>query len=104
MQSNALVLALAPRSTATAASVAGGVAITTTSDPGIRAGQKVAVLAGTRMAVLEAPTELVDEVTAVFTNLPAGASVPVRLRVDGVDSPVINRETDPPSLVTVALP
>jgi hypothetical protein len=104
MRTNALALALAPRSTAAAASVPGGVAITMTSEPSIRPGQEIAILAGQRMVLIETPADPVDAVTGIFADLPAGASVPVRLRVDGVESPVIDRQTEPPSLQTVTLP
>jgi hypothetical protein len=43
-------------------------------------------------------------VQAVFAGLSAGAELPVRLRVDGIDSPVIDREVEPPVFETVTIP
>lgn len=101
---NALPLALAPASTPAVAPDPAGVSITMNSQPRIRPGQSVAILAGGQMALIETPAAPADQVQAVFQGLPSGADVPVRLRVDGIDSPVINRQTTPPSLETVTVP
>lgn len=103
MQTNALPLALAPRTSAAAVAAGATVTVTMTCEPPIRPGQKVAVLVGAQMAVLDSPTEPADEVAAPFTGFATGDRLPVRLRVDGIDSPVINRQTTPPSLATVTV-
>ena len=101
---NALPAALAPATTAAAAAVPAGTEITMTTAPRIRPGQTVAILVGRRMEQLASPVVAVDSTQAVFGGLPSGVSLPVRLRVDGVDSPVIDRQADPPTLETVAIP
>jgi hypothetical protein len=74
-----------------------------TCEPQIRVGQHVAVLAGTEMAILAPHEAPLDEVSANFTSFVQGDALPVRLRVDDIDSPVINRQTQPPSLETVTV-
>jgi Pvc16 N-terminal domain len=101
---NALAIALAPATTPSAAPDAAGTAITMTSEPPIRPGQTVAILVGQRMEQLASPVAPADQVQAVFAGLTSGAELPVRLRVDGVDSPVIDRLADPPVLETVTIP
>ncbi len=56
------------------------------------------------MEVLASPAAPVNDATASFEGLVPGAQVPVRLRVDGIDSPVIDLATTPPSLITVTIP
>jgi hypothetical protein len=102
--SNGLPLSLAPMSTPSVAAAPPDVAITMSCSPPIRPGQQVAVLAGQQMQVLPSPAAAVTEVTGTFADLASGAAVPVRLRVDGVDSPVIDLATTPPSLETVTIP
>ncbi|WP_282606184.1 DUF4255 domain-containing protein [Pelagibius sp. Alg239-R121] len=102
--SNALPLALAPATTPSAAPDAGGVAITMTSEPPIRPGQTVEILVGQHTAQIASPVAAVDQVQAVFAGLNSGAALPVRLRVDGIDSPVIDRQAEPPVLETVTIP
>ena len=102
--SNGLPLALAPASTANASSAPPDVAITMSCGPPIRPGQTVAILAGQQMQVLASPGSPVTEATANFAGLESGTEVPVRLRVDGIDSPVIDLNTNPPSLTTVTVP
>ncbi|MEX0348075.1 MAG: DUF4255 domain-containing protein [Paracoccaceae bacterium] len=102
--SNALPLALAPASTPAVADVAQGTQITMSCAPPIRPGQSTAVLAGTRMQIVDTPPTPTDSVAAVFEGLTTGSDVPVRLRVDGIDSPVIDLTTTPPSLETVTIP
>ena len=104
MVSNALPLALAPASTPSAVAAAPDVEITMTCAPPIRPGQALAILAGQQMQVLPSPTAAASDATAAFAGLTSGDDVPVRLRVDGIDSPVINLTTTPPSLATVTIP
>ncbi len=102
--SNALPLALAPASTPSAVAAPPGVDITMTCAPPVRPGQSLAILAGQAMEVLSSPGAPATQATARFEGLASGARVPVRLRVDGIDSPVIDLATTPPSLITVAIP
>jgi len=104
MVSNALPLALAPASTPSAVAAGPGVDITMSCAPPIRPGQTLAVLAGQQMQVLSSPITAAVDATATFTGLATGTEVPVRLRVDSIDSPVIDLTTTPPSLATVTIP
>ncbi|WP_299210375.1 Pvc16 family protein [uncultured Tateyamaria sp.] len=104
MVSNALPLALAPLSTAAAAAVLGNVELTLTCAPPIRPGQTVAIAAGASAIPVDTPVTPVNEASATFAGLTSGVEVPVRLRVDGIDSPVIDLTTEPPSLETVTIP
>ena len=101
---NALSVALAPASTPSAAADPGGTEITMTSEPPIRPGQSVAILVGQEMELVPSPVSPANQAQAVFAGLSSGAQLPVRLRVDGVDSPVIDRLADPPALETVTIP
>lgn len=102
--SNALPIALAPRSSATATAAGDDTNITLTSEPPIRPGQSLAILVGQRSQILPTPGDLATSATAAFAGLQSGISLPVRLRVDGIDSPVIDRSTTPPRLETVLIP
>lgn len=100
---NRLPLSLAPAITATAVSGATGTAVTVDVAPPIRAEQEVAILAGTRMELLQSPAAPTGQVDATFDGFGVGDDVVVRLRVDGVDSPAIDRSAVPPALQTVTV-
>ncbi|WP_432816869.1 DUF4255 domain-containing protein [Sulfitobacter sp. JB4-11] len=100
---NRLPLALAPAISATAVAGGAGTQVTVDTAPPIRAGQEVAILVGTRMEVLQSPLANTDQVDATFEGPGAGTDVVVRLRVDGVDSPAIDRSATPPELQTVTV-
>ena len=102
--SNGLAIALAPASVAVAAPDPAGTRLTLNCAPEIRPGQTLAILAGQDMALLDSPVSPAAQADAVFTGLQSGTNVPVRLRVDGIDSPVIDMNTTPPTLITVAVP
>lgn len=102
--SNALPMALAPATTPSAAADPGGTAVIMTSEPSIRPGQSVAILLGQQTALLDSPATPADQVQAVFSGLVSGTELPVRLRVDGIDSPVIDRQAEPPVLERVTIP
>lgn len=102
--SNALPLALAPLSTSAASAAGSDTLITMTSAPPIRPGQTLAILVGRQSQPLPSPATPVNEAGATFAGLTSGAALPVRLRVDGIDSPVIDLTTTPPSLETVTIP
>lgn len=104
LETNALPLALAPASTPSAAPSVAGTTITMTCEPAIRPGQTVAILVGQEMALVDSPATPASSASAEFSGLVPGSEVPVRLRVDGVDSPVIDLSADPPVLETVTIP
>lgn len=101
---NALPIALAPLADATIAATADGTEVTMTCAPEIQPEQSAAIILGSHMSLVEELGVPRDEVDAVFEDLDAGAVLPVRLRVDGIDSPVIDRLAEPPTLVTVVVP
>lgn len=95
IETNALPLMLAPRlrAIATAAEAGGVVRFDITVSPPLRGGQVVALLVGSRtLPGTGAGAALVFRAT----GLPAGASLPVRLRVDGAESLLVDRGSRPP--------
>ncbi len=104
VRTNALPIALAPGTTAAAAATAGGTTITMTCAPLILPGQTVAILLGQDMALLDTPAAPASSAEAEFAGFASGQAVPVRLRIDGIDSPVIDQMADPPVLETVTIP
>ena len=101
--SNALPLALAPAATTAIAATPSGIDVTMTCFPPIRPGQSVAMLAGGQMAVLTAPATPSTSQSASFDGFAVGDHVTVRLRVDGVDSPVIDLTARPPALERIEI-
>lgn len=101
---NVLPLTLAPSSTPAAAADPGGTLITMTCEPPIRPGQTVSIIVGQEMVQVVSPLAPANQAQALFAGLTSGAELPVRLRIDGVDSPVINHQADPPVLETVTIP
>jgi hypothetical protein len=95
-QTNSLPLLLAPQIAPTATTVPTGTQVTITCRPNIREEQPVAVLIGQEEVPVPALAGDTDNVSVVRDNLPAGARLPVRLRVAGVDSLLIDRSTKPP--------
>jgi hypothetical protein len=104
MVTNALPIALAPATTAAATATAGGTTVTMTCAPLIRAGQTVAILLAQEMELVETPETATDTAEAEFAGFTPGQAVPVRLRVNGIDSPVIDMTAKPPTLITVTVP
>ena len=97
---NRLPLLLAPRIAIERSPAAGPlVSLTVTCSPRVLAGQTVALLVGERELKPEAFTAPTGSL--LFLNppapnrLPAG-TLPVRLRVDGIESLVVDRQADPP--------
>lgn len=93
---NRLPVTLAPRATPVAAADPGGVRITVDCQPRIRRIQSVAIVAGQQEQPLAALGADADQVSAVYAGLPAGTTLPVRLRVAGIDSLVIDPVAKPP--------
>jgi hypothetical protein len=74
---------------------AGTASFTLTFTPALRAGQQAALVLGQREV---APQPFAAPVTAldfVIPNAPVGSHL-ARLRIDGIDSPIINRAVHPP--------
>ena len=57
-----------------------------------------------RLMGLASPAAPITTASAHFDGLASGSELPVRLRVDGIDSPVIDLSTTPPRLITVSIP
>jgi hypothetical protein len=93
---NRLPVTLAPRATPAAAAEAGGVRITVDCQPPIREIQAVSIVAGQQEQPLPALGGDVGQVDALFAGLPSGTTLPVRLRVAGVDSLLIDPAARPP--------
>ena len=95
---NMMPMVLAPTIVAVAAATAGAVTtFTVQCAPKIRAGQNVALVVGTREMAAEpfgGPTDTVQFRGSQFTS---GAQEWVRLRVDGIDSLLVDRSTTPPT-------
>jgi hypothetical protein len=104
LASNALAAVLAPSVAATLSHVGGATEIGFAVSPPVRPGQTLAVIAGQEMVLLPAPAAAAASVTATVPDLARGASLPVRLRVDGIDSPIIDRAAKPPVLLTEVIP
>lgn len=93
---NRLPIALAPRATPSATAAPAGTEVTVACEPPIRARQPLSLIVGQAEALIEPLVADADQVSAVFPGLPAGARLPVRLRVAGVDSLLIDPEPTPP--------
>jgi hypothetical protein len=98
-ETNALALPLAPRVTITpnpaARDVLGKVALTATVVPEVRPRQRVALLFGDREVAPDAITIQTDTLPFVVPDAAPG-DVFVRVRVDGVDSVLVDRTKEPP--------
>jgi hypothetical protein len=103
--SNGLPMAIAPKinPASVPATVASGpsVSLAVTCAPYVRAGQQVSLLIGSQEAAAEPlvpPLTRTNTPSFTFSNLqPTGSPVPVRLRVDGIESPSIDMTTSPPT-------
>ena len=101
VNTNGLPLAIAPRiSPAWAPGVlASGSAVTVTVPcaPYLRPGQQASLLIGDQQAPADAFTTPTNSPAFTFPILlPTGGIVPVRIRVDGIDSPIIDMTQSPP--------
>ncbi len=99
-ETNAVALAVAPELVAVAPDPAardpqGDVTLTVTCRPEVRPEQAVSLLVGSREVRAEAREDATDELT--FEVVRARAGQPwLRLRVDGVDSRLVDRTVSPP--------
>jgi len=101
VNTNGLPLAVAPRiSPAWAPGVlASGSAVTVTvpCSPYLRPGQQASLLIGDQQAPADPITTPTNSPAFTFPILqPTGGVVPVRIRVDGIDSPIIDMTQSPP--------
>jgi hypothetical protein len=101
-QSNRLGIVIAPDITALPATVNrdgdGNAQISIDFTPELRTGQQVSLLLGTEEILPEpftAPTSTLD---FVARDTEAGNRL-ARLRIDGIDSPIVDRSADPPSFL-----
>jgi hypothetical protein len=97
---NGLPLAIAPKIISTTpqgtvTSGSGPVTIAVTCAPFIRPGQQVSLLIGTQEALASPFVPPTNSLSFVFANLQktGGVAVPMRLRVDGIDSPITTMTT-----------
>jgi hypothetical protein len=98
-ETNTVPLILAPAVEDLAAVRAGTrVTVTLTVSPHVRREQGVSVILGTAEAPAEPfPGETAEELAFVFENFTAAGQMPVRIRVNGVDSLLIDPEAKPPA-------
>jgi len=94
---NRLPFTLSPRITPSAFADAGGTRISVDIEPRVRAGQAVSLLAGQVEVILEPPVTDAATLEAVFPGLVSGADVPIRARVAGIDSVLIDPAAVPPA-------
>jgi hypothetical protein len=98
--SNGLPLAIAPKiGTGAPKTVASGTAVSVTIPcaPYLRVGQQASLLIGSQQAPANPFTAPTNSPSFTFPTLqPTGGAVPMRLRVDGIDSPIIDMTTTPP--------
>jgi hypothetical protein len=98
---NAVPFAVAPRLPGMPLTVsldpAGTVTIALNCEPDVGADQDCALLIGSEVIVLPGPrTASLSAVTFTVPGLTADKTYPVRLRVDGVDSPLVDASQSPP--------
>jgi hypothetical protein len=98
-RTNTVALLLAPEPDAGAAVVTrdagGAVSVTVGVTPSVRPEQVAVLAVGTAEATAPARTAAADSLTFAYGALPAGEAH-VRLRVDGVESPLVDRTASPP--------
>ncbi|MDQ3259152.1 MAG: DUF4255 domain-containing protein [Acidobacteriota bacterium] len=96
---NEVAFALAPRITSTSAArdADGNVVVTVECVPDVRAAQRASLIVGDHELQAEAHPDQTNQLIFIDrTETPAGTYF-VRLRVDGVESVLINRTTTPPT-------
>lgn len=101
LQTNSIALGIAPKidPASVPATLASGldVAVSVSCAPYIRPGQEVSLLIGGQQASADAFTSPTNSPSFTFQSLqPTANPVPVRLRVDGLDSPILDMTKNPP--------
>lgn len=104
---NTLSLAVAPRILTIAppnpiATVGGDATITLTCGPEVRPAQRASLLLGDREVLASDHPAQTDTLTFVVTDAPLGDRH-VRLRIDGIDSLLVDRTVTPPAYDSAAL-
>ncbi|MCB1917636.1 MAG: DUF4255 domain-containing protein [Rhodocyclaceae bacterium] len=97
-ETNRLGAVLAPDITNLPQSVAivgGSAQLTLQFTPGLRAGQRASLLLGSREIAPQPYTAPTTSLDFVISDAAAG-DYPTRLRIDGIDSPIIDRSAQPP--------
>jgi hypothetical protein len=102
-ETNRITVVLAPQMTnlpLLVTRVAGTASFTILFTPALRAGQSVVLALGTDEYLPQPPAAFpVSQLDFVIPNAPV-ASLLARLRIDGIDSPIIDLSQDPPALPT----
>ena len=94
-----MALALAPRIDGIAAATADGTTtFTVQTTPDVRPGQRAALIVGEREVAADAHPAQTGTLTFQAEDIAPGTYA-VRLRVDGVESILIDRTTSPPSFL-----
>lgn len=101
VETNSLPLAMAPQIKVWPATVTpdaqGNAKVNITCSPYIRPGQQVFLIIGSVAAPADSFTASTGTPSFTFSSLASTpAPVPLRLRVDGIDSPIIDRTKSPP--------
>jgi hypothetical protein len=99
LNTNSLPFAIAPNISTWAPGViaSGNVTLTVPCTPFLRPGQEVFLIIGDQQATANSFTTATNSPSFTYPALqPTGGLVPARMRVDGVDSPVINMAATPP--------
>ena len=101
-ETNQLAMTLAPQITGLPMTVirdvSGTASFTIQILPTLRQGQAVSLLLGTQEFVPDAFTPPVTELSFTVSNAPVGNFL-ARLRVDGIDSPIVDRTAKPPAFL-----
>jgi len=87
---------LAPRTTPNATKVGAETRIRVKCEPNIRKVQSVAIVAGQAEKPLPKLTTDKNQVDTLFSDLVTGSTIPIRLRVAGIDSLIVDPLADPP--------
>ncbi len=97
---NSLPFAVAPEILAGAptALASGNTTVTVPCRPFLRPGQQASLIIGDQQAAANPFTVATNSPSFTYPNLqPTSGAVPLRLRVDGIDSPIINMTSTPPA-------
>ena len=100
VSTNSLPFAIAPDISTWSPGVltSGSNNLTVPCTPFLQPGQELSLIIGDQQAVADAFTAATNSPTFTYANLqPTNGAVPARMRVDGIDSPIINMSSMPPT-------